>query len=147
MKSTLHVKISLFTAAIVVSQNGSAGVIGGGGPPSVHVENQQLMEMQEASLKDQIFRVTRPGAEPVYMVPGKQSMSARRLSAFSVGTNEETIFFAKSDAEKIQEAFGTSVTRTMSTTLPGLLSIKPGDLALDLPAKVEVVPASEIQNK
>jgi hypothetical protein len=123
---------------------GNAGSVGGG-TPAVRLESAELMALREGAMNGDVIRYTEFGADPVYMVPQKETIRPRSLRAFSLNKNTSTRFYAPSDAENLQSEFSRSVVRSMA--LPGTLPLLESDLAPQIKPKVEIVPASELERQ
>jgi hypothetical protein len=132
-------------AALIIGWTtiGNAGSVGGGTPPAVRLESAELMSLREGAMNGGVIRYTEFGADPVYMVPQRETIQPRSMRASSLSSRTSIRFYAPSDAENLQTEFSRSVVRSMA--LPGTLPLFESDLAPQLKPKVEIVPASELE--
>jgi hypothetical protein len=133
----------LTTLFLLVATNGFGGGTGGGGtPPAFEVDHAWMSELQKGALADDLIRVKRPGEDPVYMKPLKETISTFSMRATALPSGGETVFRTRPGFEVMEHEAGRSATRALGSILPGTLPLLPDDFAVSLEPTVELVSQS-----
>lgn len=137
----------LTTLFLLVATNGFGGGTGGGGtPPALEVDHIWMSELQKGALADDLIRVQRPGEDPVYMKPLKETISTFSMRATVLPSGGETVFRTTPESEVMEREAGRSTTRALGSILPGTLPFLPDDFAVSLEPTVELVSKSVFED-
>jgi hypothetical protein len=106
----------------------------------------ELMTLKTGALNGDVFRVTPElGADPLYMIPQQATIKSNSLRAASLNSESSTLFYTPSTVETMQSKLSLSIARSMA--LPGILPVTSDDLTPKFRPKVEVVPASTMEEE
>ncbi len=123
-------------------RGGSVGGIGGGGG-AVQVSDSAMMDLQRGALNGDLIRVTKPGADPIYLRPDLGSMNIHSFRANALPSGEETVFYSELPTENIQIQIALRVARSVKAPI-GSLPVIQSDFEVTPQIVIDAVPVTDI---